>query len=276
MSNTKKCALMDANVKKAAKLDELGIQHAPLLSDEAINASHREQGVEFDRLLTKPTDADDDDEWVLEDPEPSPTPTSSVDPPAPPADQPAEPAPAPEPSPTPVAIPTPAPTVKPDETALAQMGVALKESQKSVSTSKQLILELQKKLEEIKQQNDEVVMLRKKLAAYKFAETKWNEELQKQRQECTDLRKKNAGHKLTDDPNQVVCLLKEEHDEEFVARAGQTSRWWKWGCISSLIALLCTIVLWLAVSFWSDASTKTTEPPTSDLNLDFPALKELK
>lgn len=262
MVNDKQKELMNANAERVAKLDELGIPHKPLLPDTASNAAHRTQGVEYDRLLTKAqsTDADDSGEWRL-DPEPSPTPTTSVDPPTPP--------------PSPVASPTAA-TAKPEETALAQMGAALKEAQESVSTSNQRILELQKKLEEIKQQNDEVVMLREKLVVFQEAEVRWTEEMQKQQKAMAVLRTKIAGHQLTDDPALVICRLKADHDKEFVARSGQISHWWKWGCISSLIALLCTIVLWLAVSFWSDASIKTTEPPTSDLNLDFPALKELK
>ena len=300
MPNGKRESLINDNAAKAALLYERGIPHEPLLGENATNAAHREQGKKFDRLLAGAAESNNDVEPEEHPTEQNREESNSGDigndnpPPKPPSNPPVvapviQPAVAKEepladdiPMPLPLiaksdqgALPTPR-TVSPDELAFF-----FQETKQSLLTfaseSTQVINELQAVLAQIGEQSSEALKLREQTVAQQAAKQTAVavQEENKLRDMVTDLRKKLAGHQLSDDPGQIICCLKADHDKAFVTRASQISHWWKWGCISSL-ALLCIIVLWLAVSSGSGASPKTTEPPTSDLNLDFPALKDLK
>lgn len=305
MAKSKREQTMRDNADMDKRLKELGIEHPALLGETANNSDHRRQRDEYNRLLSG---SSPESENAPEDqPNPSPPapnvspPPVSTDPPddstdpvkdesqdslddtepwlpdeepliqihqPPTASQPPEPAAPPG---------SPPDKLAPDIADIGQqMKSALQDAKDAITGSNQLVRDLQQQLVDIEAQDIELAMLRGKVREYDNAERTWTQEKQRQQEMQAALRKQLSVHQPIYDPEQLVCLNKKEHDLKFVERGKTVHRMWKWGCITSLAALLCTIIILIAVSFWSGSSTKTTEPPTSDLNLDFPVLKELR
>ncbi|HBE90258.1 MAG: hypothetical protein A3E37_04005 [Candidatus Andersenbacteria bacterium RIFCSPHIGHO2_12_FULL_46_9] len=294
MATSKRDRLINANAEKAALLAERNIPHSPLLGESANNAAHRRQRDEYDRLLGNvPSEEEDPDEENHDQPTPSPVDPRPVDPPTNPSDPVDKPSgkvdnsttenEADDTSPKPILVisnrretssnPAPFPASPTSDTE-REARQALKEAQDMNTEANSLINELQQQLVNQETKDKELAILRKKIADYQVSEKAAVEKQHVLQKEQADLKKQIVGHQLPDDPKQVVCLLRKDHDQKFVERTTQINPWWRWACLICGAALLVTVI-WLIVI--GIRSTNTAETPDKGgLKMNFPTLRELK
>jgi hypothetical protein len=305
MANANREKTMRENTEKEKKLKELGIPHSALLDEAASNHEHRVQRKEYDRLLgnvpleeclpknqnipspastdppdypTDPVndepqdDLDDDAYWLLHQLLEEEEPLIKIH--QPDADSGKHPEPA---------APPASPPDEPTQDIGQQTKSALKEAQIAMASSNELVRDLQQQLAASASQDEELAILHEKIEEYRIAKRTWTQEVQKLQKEQAALRMKLTGHRLVDDPEELICLTKREHDGWFVERASQINPKWKWACIGCAAVLLITLVLWGIVSLVSKPPATTTAPSagssktnSSNLDLDFPPIPSLK